>query len=172
MQEMRHQLELTQTQKLVMTQSLRQQLEMLQLSSLELEALIRQELSDNPLLEEVDPLQQGADEPEQEAPDQDAEEEPARQDETEEDTMDILRQLEEDSGEYPSGGSVQDEDPWRPEPESRVTLSEHLIRQVQNLGLGEDIETAAAYVIYSLDRHGLLCCGILELLAGWEGTPS
>lgn len=171
MQEMRHQLEITQTQKLVMTQSLRQQLEMLQLSSLELEALIRQELSDNPLLEEVDPLQQGADEPDQDSPDQEAEEEPTRQDETEEDTMDILRQLEEDSGEYPSGGSVQEEDLWRPEPESRITLSEHLIRQVQHLGMGEGIESAAAYVIYSLDRHGLLCCGIQELLMGWGGDP-
>lgn len=172
-QEMRPQLELTQSQRLVMTQSLRQQLEMLQLSSLELEALISQELSDNPLLEEADTLQQTQDEPEQETPEPEAEEaEPSRQDETEDDTMDILRQLEEESGDYDSGASSRDEDPWRPEPESRITLSEHLIRQVQLLGPGEGIEAAAAYIIYSLDRHGLLCCGVQELLQGWEGDPS
>ncbi len=171
--EMRPQLELTQSQRLVMTQTLRQQLEMLQLSSVELEALIRQELSDNPLLEEVDPTASGAEEPEPESPpEQDTEGEPSRQDEAEEDTMDILRQLEEDAGELPSGGVYQDEDPWRPEPESRTTLSEHLIRQVQNLGPGPGVEEAAAYVIYSLDRHGLLCFGEQELLQGWEGDPS
>lgn len=172
-QEMRPQLELTQSQKLVMTQTLRQQLEMLQLSSLELDALIRQELSDNPLLEEIDTLSQSQDEPEQEPREAEGEEEePSRQDESEDDTMDILRQLEEESDDFPSGPASRDDDPWRPEPESSITLSEHLIRQVQLLGPGEGIEAAAAYIIYSLDRHGLLCCGIQELMLGWEGDPA
>ena len=170
-QEMRHQLSQIQTQKLVMTQTLRQQLEMLQLSSLELDALISQELSDNPLLEEAETSPQSTDDSESEPSEPDTEEEPTRQDETEDDTMDILRQLEEDAGEYPSTGFT-DEEQWRPEPESRTTLSDYLIRQVQNLGLGSGVEAAASYVIYSLDSHGLLCSGVQDLLQGWEGDPA
>ncbi len=169
--ELRPRLELTQSQRLVMTQTLRQQLEMLQLPSVELEALIRQELSDNPLLEESDSAAIGAGEPEA-PPGPDTEGEPSRQDETEEDTMGILRQLAEDAGELSPGGGYRDEDQWRPEPVSRTTLSEHLIRQVQNLGPDPGVEAAAVYVIYSLDRHGLLCCGEQEILQGWEGDPA
>lgn len=165
---MRPQLNLTQTQRLAMTQTLRQQLEMLQLSSLELDALIQQELADNPLLEEADSLQQTGDEPETEA---DTEDEPSRQDEAEDDTMDILKQLDEDSGDYTPGGAP-DDDQWRPEPESRTTLADHLLSQVRNLGLDPGMEAAASYIVYSLDRHGLLASGVRELLQSWEGDPA
>ena len=61
---------LYQKQQLVMTQRLQQALKLLQIPTLELEQVLRQELQTNPLLEELDPLDdEFQEEPEEEEAD-------------------------------------------------------------------------------------------------------
>jgi len=171
--ELRQDLRLTQTQKLIMTQKLQQSLEMLQLPSLELEKLIEQELRENPLLEDAaeEPPGDPADDS-MEVRDEDTDaEEPKRSDENEDDPLDILKQIDENNGGRVSS-STQREDTWRPEIVSVPSLSEHLLSQVYTAKISEDLEEAVTYVIYSLDRHGLLTLTNSELMEGWEGEPS
>ena len=123
-------LRLTQTQKLALTQKIRQALEILQVPSMDLDNLIRKELQDNPLLE-----QQGSDfrgdEDRRESDDtgngdESWDEEPSRSDTREDDTLDILRKLDEHSGDSYTGTYRTDEDTWFPEPPSEPTLYEYL----------------------------------------------
>lgn len=173
---LRQDLRLSQTQKLVLTQKIRQALEILQLPSMEMENMIVQELQENPLLEkETDQGPETApreDKPEGEEEEHPWAEEPVRSDAMESDPLDILRQIEEHMGETDGSSWSPDEDPWRPEPVSEQTLSEHLLTQVYALVLPEDLEEAVLYVVYSLDRHGLLSLPVYELLAGWTGSPA
>ena len=166
MPELSTQLKLTQSQKLAMTQTLRQQLEILQMPSMELEGLIATELAENPLLEEDGNSsdQTETDKLETEVP----EEEPERSDSKEEDPLDILREIDEDVGTMPAN-RYQEEEQWHPEAVKPVTLSEHLISQLQTLDLTGEAEDAGVYIIYSLDRHGLLTLTDDEFVIGWDG---
>lgn len=170
---MNQNLKLSQTQKLVLTQKIRQALEILQLPSTDLENLIRKELQENPLLEkEVN--QQKEPEKTAEGESQKSEtdswdEEPSRSDSAESDPLDILKRIEEHTGEYTHNSRQTDDDSWIPEPPSEVTLSEYLLQQVYALMLPGDFEDAVIYIIYSLNRHGLLFLTEQELEAGWDG---
>ncbi|MBP8137103.1 MAG: RNA polymerase sigma-54 factor, partial [Candidatus Eisenbacteria bacterium] len=55
--EMKHSLHLTQRQSLIMTPRLQQALKLLQVPTLELQQLLKQEVLQNPLLEEVDEVE-------------------------------------------------------------------------------------------------------------------
>jgi len=167
MPELRTEMRLSQVQKLAMTQTLRQQLEILQMPSQDLDNLIEVELSENPLLEvaESGSLEsENQEEPENETP----EDEPDREDAVEEDPLDILKEIDEDIGTMPSSRYTEDE-PWHPEAVNPETLSGYLLSQVDTLTLAEGIENAAVYVIYSLDRNGLLTLDPGELQTGWDG---
>jgi len=169
-------LRLSQTQKLILTQKIRQALEILQLPSIELENMIVQELQENPLLEkEQDQRTDSSSETPEERNESGEEEhpwedEPSRSDTAENDPLDILKQIEEHMGENDARWNPDDE-VWRPEAVSEMTLSEYLMEQVYALGLADDLEEAVIYVIYSLDHHGLLSLPVYELVAGWEGNP-
>ncbi len=164
MPELRTQLKLTQTQKLAMTQTLRQQLEILQMPSTELEGLIETELAENPLLEEEGSSADGTEGEEGEGDG----EEPEREDPGEDDPLDILREIDEQIGTMPSS-RYREEEPWHPEAVRAPSLSEHLLAQLDTLDLPPHEESAAVYVIYSLDRHGLLSLPPDELQVGWGG---
>lgn len=168
MPELRTQLKLTQTQKLAMTQTLRQQLEILQMPSTELEGLIETELAENPLLEEEGSSAdgtEGGEEGEQDG------EEPEREDPGEDDPLDILKEIDEQIGTMPAS-RYREEEPWHPEAVRTPTLSEHLLAQLDTMDLSPHEESAAVYVIYSLDRHGLLGLAPEELQIGWGGPVS
>ena len=177
--ELRQELRLTQQQKLVLTQKLKLSLEMLQMPSMELEELIETELRENPLLEEADGEEDstGAADGEGaaadgETPAEDADresEEPQREDEGEEDPLDIHQLLEESGEDYERYGRGFDEDWYRPELTAEPTLTDHLLGQICDLNLPGGTEKAAEYVVYSLDRHGLLPGGEEELFEGWVG---
>lgn len=168
---------MTQTQKLALTQKIRQALEILQLPSMELENLMRQEIQENPLLEQTSPDEQtqdrenaGGDEIREDADQWD--DEPSRSDSREEDTLEILRELERHSGDgYTGSYRSEDDENWMPEPPKEPTLYEHLLEQVWLLNLPRDIEEAVVYLVYSLDRHGLLPLPMFELQTGWNGPP-
>ncbi|MCK4671986.1 MAG: hypothetical protein KAT47_05520, partial [Candidatus Aegiribacteria sp.] len=157
---MNQSLRLTQTQKLVLTQKIRQALEILQLPSTDLENLIRKELQENPLLEKEVNQQKEPDrtaEGESQKSEADSwDEEPSRSDSVESDPLDILKRIEEHTGEYTPNSRQPDDDSWIPEPPSEPTLSEYLLQQVYELMLPDDVEDAVIYIVYSLNRHGLL----------------
>ena len=168
-------LRMVQTQKLALTQKIRQALEILQVPSMDLENLIRQELQDNPLLEQSGPEIKGESEKiegdETREVEDSWDEEPSRSDSNEDDTLDILRRLDEHSGDSYTGSYRGDEDPWMPEPPSEPTLYEYLLDQVWSLMLPGDLEEAVIYVVYSLNRHGLLSMPDQDLQRAWEGDP-
>ncbi len=66
----------------------------------------------------------------------------------------------------------REEEPWHPEAVRTPTLSEHLLAQLDTMELSSNEESAAVYVIYSLDRHGLLGLDPEELQIGWGGPVS
>ncbi len=165
MPELSTHLKLTQTQKLAMTQTLRQQLEILQMPSMELDSLIATELAENPLLEQEgssSDITEGAENNDA------ADEEPERPDASEDDPLDILREIDENLGTMPST-RYDDQDQWHPEAVEPVTLSSYLLKQINTIDMNRETEDACTYVIYSLDRHGLLSLPENELRAGWEG---
>lgn len=166
---------MTQTQKLALTQKIRQALEILQLPSMDLENMIRQELQENPLLEQRSPddTREKSDREDEytEGADQ-WDEEPSRSDSKEDDTLDILKRLDEHSGDSYTGSYRDDDDHWMPEPPNEPTLYEYLLDQVWSLRLPRELEEAVVYMVYSLDRHGLLSLPMFELEAGWEGDPA
>lgn len=168
-------LRMVQTQKLALTQKIRQALEILQVPSLDLENLIKQELQENPLLEQSGPEERRVDEKinadENREREESWDEEPSRSDSKEDDTLDILRKLDEHSGDSFTGPYRGDEDPWIPEPPSELTLYEYLLKQVWSIMLPCDLEEAVVYVVYSLNRHGLLSLPVYELQSAWEGDP-
>ncbi len=164
MPQLRTEIRLSQVQKLAITQTLRQQLEILQMPSIELDGLIATELSENPLLEEKENSLEKTEEPETELSD----DEPEREDSNEEDPLDILREIDESIGTAPST-KFREEEPWRPETPNPDTLSEYLLSQLDSIEKSEEIENAAVYVIYSLDRNGLLSLDAGELQIGWDG---
>ncbi|MBD3276697.1 MAG: hypothetical protein GF388_00200 [Candidatus Aegiribacteria sp.] len=167
-------LRLSQKQKLVLTQKIKQALEILQLPSLDLDNLIRQELQENPLLEQSGDSAGGEETPstsDSGETDDSWEEEPSRSDSEEDDTLDILKKLDEHSGSSYTGSYGDDEDSWTPEPRREPTMYEYLLSQVWPLMLPRELEKAVVYLVYSLDRHGLLSLPMFELQAGWEGDP-
>ncbi len=177
-------------QNLTLNPVMQQSLEMLQMSSTDLDDLIEQELSENPLLEVQqddstrdqppedpapgeEPGDASAEGPageqpsEGEAPGSSDDEDPEpRRDDEREDHLEFLADLEDGSQDYRGGSS---EEPWRPEYVGRTTLSEHLLAQARDLRPGPDLEEAVRYVVYSLDRHGLLSMGRENLAADWPG---
>ncbi len=170
---MNQNLSLIQTQKLVLTQKIRQALEILQLPSTDLENLIRKELQENPLMEKEANQQKESEktvEGESQISEDDSwDEEPSRTDSAETDPLDILKRIEEHTGEYTHNSRQNDDDSWMPEPPSEPTLSEYLLQQVYALMLQVDVEDAVVYIIYSLNRHGLLFLTEQELEDGWTG---
>ncbi len=165
MPQLRTEMRLTQVQKLAMTQTLRQQLEILQMPSLELEDLISTELSENPLLEVKESSPEEISDNETQLADS-SEEEPTRDDASEEDPLDILKEIDEDIGAAPST-KYKTEDDWQPENANPETLATYLLTQLDALDVSENMESAAVYIIYSLDRHGLLALSQSELETGW-----
>ena len=162
MPELRTEIRLSQVQKLAITQTLRQQLEILQMPSTELDGLISTELSENPLLEENETSSEKIEEQEL-SPD-----ESERDDTKEEDPLDILKEIDESIGTAPSS-KFREEEQWRPEAANPETLSEFLLSQLDGLQMSEELESAAIYVIYSLDRNGLLLVPSDQLQIGWDG---
>ncbi len=162
---------LVQTQKLVLTQKIMQALEILQLPSTDLENMISQELTENPLLEasQSEPDKKGTEQISESGSDWD--DEPSRSDTGETDPMDILKQIDEHSGISQSSSYKSDDDYWFPEAESKISFSDHLLHQIYAMEISPELEEAAIYVIYSLDRHGLLSQPEYKLAVGWENEP-
>lgn len=141
--ELRSNLQLKQTQKLVMTPKLQQALKILQASTLQLEQIIRQELDANPVLEEVQ--------------EEDYDDEYEEEMEEEEDEIEELDELLEDPFESDFMNKdlySKDEEPYRPEETSETTLYDHLMEQLR-LKVNNDLDLKIGeFIIGNLDDRG------------------
>jgi RNA polymerase sigma-54 factor len=166
--EMKPGLSMQQKPMLIMTQRLQQALKLLQMPTLELQQALKVELERNPLLEEVDEVEESQEledvkqevgQNEQEAPEQKAAEE-----KTEEKEID-WDELWPDHSDAPSAPRVDDHDAefYERVPVTVKTLGEHLGEQLRLSNLGETEQEIGEYLIGSLDENGYLQSGIEEV---------
>ncbi|MBI5837250.1 MAG: RNA polymerase factor sigma-54 [Candidatus Eisenbacteria bacterium] len=159
--EIKHGLHLSQRPALVMTMRLRQALKLLQLPQLELNLAIKQELQTNPMLEEVDDLEEelkvedrATDGDAQLSPEPEPEKEPEEPKEGEDDLFDLLPGNDPDNPYIPA----EDHSAERFEKVAVTTmsLSEHLETQLRLLQLTEDEVEVGTYIIGLIDDRGFL----------------
>lgn len=150
--ELKHTLQLTQKPTLIMTQRLQQALKLLQVPTLELQLILKQELLQNPLLEEVDELEetQEVSGPEEET---NTQEEP--------EPIDNEEQLEW-ADYYPEGYEAS---PGRPDssaelpervPVTVATLDQHLEGQLRMSTDDPELTEIGEFLIGSIDDRGFL----------------
>jgi RNA polymerase sigma-54 factor len=173
--EIKHGLHLSQRPALVMTMRLRQALKLLQLPQLELNLAIKQELQTNPMLEEVDDLEEEIKVEERggevdgplsaDVPEPKQEPETAEAGSGEDDLFDLLPGNDPDNPYIPA----EDHSAERFEKVAVTTmgLNEHLETQLRLLPLTEDEIEVGTYMIGLLDE-----CGFLRTpRPDGEGTP-
>ena len=158
--ELRSNVQLKQTQRLVMTPKLQQALKILQASTLQLEQIIRQELDINPVLDEVS--EEDYDEEEEISS-----EELTENSESEEKNEDAeFEELFEDpfDSQFINHDLVKaDEEPYRPEESSEITLYEHLTNQLRMRVDKELDRKIGEFIIGSLDDRGYLVSSVEEI---------
>lgn len=161
--EMKHSLHLTQRQSLIMTPRLQQALKLLQVPTLELQQLLKQEVLQNPLLEEVDEVEDQEDLAREDSPEEQANQEAA--DPVEEDSIDW--------NEYLSDGTLDRTFVPQSEtsveflekvPVTRTTLAESLLEQLHFLNLPEAQMRIAEFLVCSLDDRGWLVTTMDEIV--------
>lgn len=161
--EMKHSLHLTQRQSLIMTPRLQQALKLLQVPTLELQQLLKQEVLQNPLLEEVDEVEDQEDLAREDSPEEQANQEAA--DPSEEDSIDW--------NEYLSDGTLDRTFVPQSEtsieflekvPVTRTTLAESLLEQLHFLNLPEGQMRIAEFLVCSLDDRGWLVTSMEDIV--------
>jgi RNA polymerase sigma-54 factor len=166
--EMKPGLSMQQKPMLIMTQRLQQALKLLQMPTLELQQALKAELERNPLLEEVDEVEesQELEEVKKEVGqnEQEAQEQKASEEKTEEKEVD-WDELWPDHSDAPSAPRVDDHDAefYERVPVTVKTLGEHLEEQLRLSNLGETEQEIGAYLIGSLDENGYLQSAIEEV---------
>lgn len=150
--------------KQVLAPQLIQSLRMLQMPILKLEQTLRQELSVNPLLEEIDSVQETED-PELEK----AEEEP--KDDPELSKIDWEDYLGDDIDYQIRPERDKDEERFEFVPVVEKSLYDHLLEQLNfNKLTREEIEIGE-YIIGNIDENGYLSCSIEEIISGLKSDP-
>jgi len=140
-----------------------QSLKMLQMPILKLEQVLRHELSTNPMLEEVETLEQ-TDEQQDEPTESAAEiQEPPEPEPAKKDDFDWENYFDEGSEFVPKGFSEQSEESWERTSVAEATLYDHLTEQLKLSKLpAEDVEIGE-FIIGNLDASGLLTMSVEEL---------
>jgi RNA polymerase sigma-54 factor len=140
----------------ILAPQLIQSLQLLQVPVLELEQILKQELQINPLLEEVEEL-------EEEQTEEEAEEEEPEQ-EQEEDKIDWDDYLQDG---YDGGYNVKAERESEEFPEkvpvSRLTFSEYLLSQLHLMSISEREYEIGEFIIGNIDERGYLTLSIEEI---------
>jgi RNA polymerase sigma-54 factor len=149
---------LLQTQRLVMTPKLQQALKLLQVPTIELQQILKQEILQNPMLEEVDELQDDEAEDVQEEPE-------TASDGDQQGTEDI------DWDEYFRSGFEQGfgrmeetpEDFYEKVPVARQSFSDQLMTQLRLVSDDPTTLAIGEYIIGSLANSGYLTCELEEI---------
>jgi RNA polymerase sigma-54 factor len=161
---------------LIMTQRLQQALKLLQMPTLELQQALKAELERNPLLEEVDEVEesQELEDVKQEVGQNESETpEPPPADEKAEEKEVDWNELWPDQFEVASAPRVDDPDAefYERVPVTVKTLGEHLGEQLRLSNLGAPEQEIGEYLIGSLDENGYLQTSIEEV-AEHFGVPA
>ncbi len=156
---MRHRLEMSQRQQLIMTPRLQQALKILQMPMLELQQMLKQEVLLNPLLEEVDEILENEEikevREEQLSPDEEEKED------RDPDWAEFLGDDVAESPTYPR--SREETEYFEKVPTTRISFHEHLLGQLRlATTLDEDLEIGE-YLIGSLDDRGFLVGSLDEI---------
>ena len=167
--EMRQQMKLS--QQLVMTPQLQQAIKLLQLSRLELQDVVRQELEENPVLDEVNELDEVIKEPEPlELSEKETEPELASTEFQEVRTGDETRENDWDSyldGYNYAAGEQYYDDEDRPSFENlltkKSTLSDHLMWQLSLTNLTEQEMLVGTEIVGNIDEDGYLRASLADI---------
>jgi len=150
--------------KQVLAPQLIQSLRMLQMPILKLEQTLRQELSTNPLLEEVDSLQE-TEEPELEQTKEEEGEDPELSKIDWEDYLgddtDYKVKIQRDKG----------EEHFEAVPVVEKSLYDHLLEQLNFNKLTQEEIEIGEYIIGNIDENGYLCCSIEEIISALKSDP-
>ena len=173
--EMKFGLQMRQTQRLVMTPKLQQALKLLQVPTLELQQILKQEILQNPLLEEVDEVEEDEEElgSEESTPEAEAEAEVPEvrvADEDEPRAADSEKDPEVSWDEYFNDGfdlgykrSEDQEEFFERVPVARTSSVENLLSQLRIL-TDDPVELQIGeYLIGSLNETGYLTCSLDEV---------
>ena len=178
--EMRFGLQMRQTQRLVMTPKLQQALKLLQVPTLELQQILKQEILQNPLLEEVDEIEEEEDQArEQEAGDGEeeaaaaapaGEEEPLRQ-EAQAEEQPVDKEPGESWDDYFSDGfdlgykrsEDQQDEFYERVPVAQASFIDKLLGQLRIVTSDATELEVGEYIIGSLNEAGYLTCTLEEI---------
>src|SRR6056297_3026727 len=153
---MSYNLNLSQTQKLIMTPELKQAIEILQYNSVELNEFIRQELLNNPLLEN----------PKNEESQDDKKEENVEKSEKETDDID-WKEYFSDYDRTKTRNNFKEEKEeviFQNFVTNETTLTEHLLFQLKFTLLSRDEKVIAEYIIENLDNNGYYQLTDMEII--------
>lgn len=177
--EMKFGLQMRQTQRLVMTPKLQQALKLLQVPTLELQQILKQEILQNPLLEEVEDVEEEEREPEQEAESEpeagEAQEaaperaEEPRQEVSEEAPVD--KEPDESWDDYFSDGfdlgykrtEDQQDEFYERVPVAQASSIDRLLSQLRIITSDPVELQIGEYIIGSLNESGYLTCSLEEV---------
>ncbi len=152
-------LELQVKMKQVLAPQLIQSLKMLQMPVLRLEQKLRQELSTNPLLEEIETLENTIEEPEDPTLSTDDPKLDPKMD-----RIDWDYYLGDDADDYTFRRMREHtEDRQKETPATDRTLYEHLLEQLGFLKLSEDEFAIGDFIIGNIDENGYLTCSVEEI---------
>ncbi|UCF78611.1 MAG: RNA polymerase factor sigma-54 [Candidatus Eiseniibacteriota bacterium] len=159
--ELKHTLQLTQKPTLIMTQRLQQALKLLQVPTLELQQILKQELLQNPLLEEIDDIEESQETSSSEEEQQDMEEpEPVDN----EDQLEWAEYYQEGYEPSPGRPDTSAEFPDKV-PVTVSTLEEHLLSQLRLSTDDPELVEIGEFLIGSIEEKGFLTISVEEVAA-------
>jgi RNA polymerase sigma-54 factor len=166
--EMKFGLHLSQRQQLVMTPKLQQALKLLQMPAIELQQMLKQEIMENPLLEEVDELdelrEESGEEEEEAEPESkpDGDESKLSEGEAGDEKIDLDEYLQ-DGFEFGGLADETQEEFFEKVPVAKRSFTDQLIGQLRILTDDEQTIAIGDYIIGSLDESGYLTCELEEI---------
>jgi RNA polymerase sigma-54 factor len=176
--EMKFGLQMRQTQRLVMTPKLQQALKLLQVPTLELRQILKQEILQNPMLEEIEDVEEEEREPEVESDGEAADRQeaaPERDEETRQEAQaeeaPVDKEPDESWDDYFSDGfdlgykrtEDQQDEFYERVPVAQTSYIDRLLSQLRII-TSDPIELAVGeYIIGSLNESGYLTCSLEEV---------
>jgi RNA polymerase sigma-54 factor len=167
--EMKFNLELRQKQVLVMTPKLQQALKLLQMPAIELQQMLKQEIIENPLLEEIDDVEEVREEEQAEEPRAETEKEKGDNDDGSQEEQIDWDEYFRNGFELGYGlGEETQEEFFEKVPVAKRSFTDQLISQLRIITDDNEMIEIGDYLIGSLDESGYLTCELEEVTSALE----
>lgn len=167
--EMKFGLHLSQRQQLVMTPKLQQALKLLQMPAIELQQMLKQEMIENPLLEEVEELEEYQEEAQEESESEaelekktDGDDSKPTEGEAGDERVDLDEWLQ-DGFEIGGFSEETQEEFFEKVPVAKRSFTDQLISQLRIVTDDEQTIAIGDYIVGSLDESGYLTCELEEI---------